>query len=50
MVAEGTIDEKDLELITILDEPKQIVNTIFEHYESRDFELSAEEQKIMLEL
>jgi len=50
MVAEGTIDEKDLELITILDDPKKIVNTIFEHYESRDFELSAEEQKIMLEL
>jgi uncharacterized protein (TIGR00730 family) len=50
LVAEGTIKEKDLELITILDDPKKIVSTIFEHYESRDFEPSAEEQKIMLEL
>jgi len=50
MVSEGTISADDLDLITIVDEPMDVVNTIFDHYENRDFELSAEEQEIMLEL
>ncbi|HEC28414.1 MAG TPA: TIGR00730 family Rossman fold protein [Gammaproteobacteria bacterium] len=50
LVDAGTINPEDLDLITILDEPKDVVNAIFKHYESRDFVLSAEEQAVMLEL
>jgi len=50
LVAEGTINVKDLDLITIVDDPGDVVNIIFDHYQSRDFKLSVEEQKIMLEL
>ena len=50
LVEAGTISPEDMDLITILDDPKDVVNAIFDHYESRDFELSAEEQEIMLEL
>jgi len=50
LVDEGTISPEDMNLITILDDPKDVVNAIFDHYENRDFELSAEEQEIMLEL
>jgi len=50
LVEEGTISPDDMDLITILDDPKDVVNAIFDHYENRDFELSAEEQEIMLEL
>jgi uncharacterized protein (TIGR00730 family) len=50
LVNEGTISVEDLDLISIVDEPKDVVDIIFDHYESRDFTLSAEEQKTMLEL
>ena len=50
LVEAGTINADDMDLITILDDPKDVVNAIFDHYENRDFELSAEEQEIMLEL
>jgi len=50
LVNEGTISVEDLDLISIVDEPKDVVDIIFDHYESRDFKLSAEEQKTMLEL
>ncbi len=50
MVKEGTISPEDIDLFTILDDPKQIVDAIFSHYQSRDFEPSAEEQEILLEL
>jgi len=50
LVEAGTINAEDMNLITILDDPKDVVNAIFDHYENRDFELSAEEQEIMLEL
>ncbi len=50
LVAEGTISADDLDLIKIVDEPEDVVNFIFDHYQSRDFKLSAEEQEIMLEL
>jgi len=50
LVDAGTINPGDLDLVTILDEPKDVVGAIFKHYESRDFELSAEEQAVMLEL
>jgi len=50
LVEEGTISPEDLNLIKILDEPKEVVDAIFAHYQSRDFEPSAEEQEILLEL
>jgi len=50
LVNEGVINKKDLDLVKLIDEPKQIVNAIFEHYEKRGFEPSAEEAKVLLEL
>lgn len=50
LVAEGVINKEDLGLIQIIDEPKQIVNAIFEHYESCGFEPSAAEAEILLDL
>jgi len=50
MVDEATIDKKDLDLIQIIDDPKQITNAIFEHYEKRGFEPSAEEAEVLLHL
>lgn len=50
LVDEGTINKEDLDLIQIIDEPKQISNAIFEHYEQRGFEPSAEEAEILLHL
>ena len=50
MLADGMIDEEDLDLFQILDDPKDIVDAIFNHYEHSGFEPSAEEQQIMLDL
>lgn len=50
MVDEGVISKEDLDLIKIIDDPKQIANAIFEHYESRGFEPSAEEAEALLQL
>jgi uncharacterized protein (TIGR00730 family) len=50
LVAQGTISERDLDLITVCDQPQQIVDTIFAHYEDRGFELSPDEQEILLQL
>lgn len=50
MVAEGTIDPEDLDLIQVCDEPQQVVDAIFAHYDVRGFEPSAAEQEIMLDL
>lgn len=50
LVAEGTIDAKDLELLLLIDEPEEIVQAIFNHYENRDFEPSEEEQEILSHL
>jgi uncharacterized protein (TIGR00730 family) len=50
MVAEGTISESDLGLFKLLDKPADVVDAIFEHYDTRGFEPSAEEQEILLEL
>lgn len=43
MAAEGTINPEDLDLIQIIDDPKEILNAIFSHYETCGFEPSAEE-------
>ena len=50
LVEEGTIDASDLDLIKVLDKPQDVVNAIFQHYEHRGFEPSAEENEILLEL
>lgn len=50
LVTEGTIDESDLNLIQVLDKPEEVVDAIFNHYESRGFEPSAEEQEMLLDL
>jgi len=50
LVAEGMIDERDLELFTILDRPEDVVREIFHYYESRRFEPSEEEEEIQLNL
>ncbi len=50
MVARGYADPEDLALFCILDEPKDAVAAIFEHYRDRDFEPSSEEREIMLDL
>ncbi|MDH5435694.1 MAG: TIGR00730 family Rossman fold protein [Gammaproteobacteria bacterium] len=50
LVEEGTIDAEDLDLIKVLDKPEDVVNAIFQHYEHRGFEPSAEETEILLEL
>ncbi len=47
---EGTIDPEDLDLLKILDNPQDVVDAIFSHYEHRGFEPSAEEEAAMLEL
>jgi uncharacterized protein (TIGR00730 family) len=46
----GTIDPEDLDLIQICDEPQNVVDSIFAHYESRGFQPSTEEKEILLEL
>ena len=50
MVEEKTINKEDLDLIKIIDDPKQIANAIFEHYETCGFEPSAEEAEVLLQL
>ena len=50
LLVEGMIGEADLELFKILDKPEEVVEAIFSHYEHRGFELSAEEQEILLDL
>ncbi len=50
LCAEGTISPEDLDLITICEEPAEVVDAIFAHYEARGFEPSAKEKEILLEL
>jgi hypothetical protein len=50
LVAEGTIDATDLNLVRVLDSPHEVVEAIFDHYAGRGFEPSAEERAVLLEL
>ncbi|PLX62786.1 TIGR00730 family Rossman fold protein [Sedimenticola selenatireducens] len=50
MCATGTISASDLELVQLCEEPQEVVDAIFAHYESRGFEPSFSEQEILLEL
>ena len=50
LVKEATIDAADLDLVQVLDKPQEVVDAIFNHYESRGFEPSAEEREMLLDL
>jgi uncharacterized protein (TIGR00730 family) len=50
LLAEGMINAEDLDLFKILDDPQEVVDAIFSHYEHRGFEPSAEELEMLLEL
>jgi uncharacterized protein (TIGR00730 family) len=50
MLGEHMIDEMDLDIFKLVDEPQEVLNTIFAHYGSRGFEPSAQEREILLEL
>ena len=47
---EGMIDPDDIDLLTVLDEPEDVVEAIFRYYEKRGFEPSLEEEQIQLNL
>ncbi len=50
LVTEGMISPGDMDLIKIINDPKEVVNAIFDHYETRGFEPSAAEREIQLSL
>lgn len=50
LVQEGVIGLDDLELFSIADSAKEVVDIIFNFYEKRGFEPSAEEQEMLMEL
>ncbi len=50
LVAQGMINQEDMDLFIVLEDPKDVVDAIFNHYESRDIEPSAEEKEILLQL
>lgn len=50
LVAEGMVDPEDIELIQLIDDPKQVVEAIFKHYEARPFGPLPNEHEMMLNL
>jgi uncharacterized protein (TIGR00730 family) len=50
VAAEGMIDATDLELISVCNEPREVVDAIFSFYEKRGFEPSPAEREAMLNL
>ena len=50
LIPAGTISPEDMDLFLVLDEPQEVVDAIFHHYEHRGFEPSPSEQEILLEL
>lgn len=50
LAKEKAIDPDDLDLIKILETPKEVLDAIFAHYEHRGFEPSAEEAEKLLHL
>jgi hypothetical protein len=50
LIAEKVIDEADLGLIRVIDEPSEVVQAIFKHYEGRGIEPSAAERELQLNL
>ena len=50
LVKEGAIHAEDMQLMQLVDSPKEVVDAIFGHYEKRGFEPSAEEQARLMDL
>ena len=50
LVNEGMINAEDMDLIKVINEPKDVVDAIFKHYETCGFEPTAEEREIQLKL
>ncbi len=50
LAAEGAISPEDMDLMTIADDADSVLDAIFKHYGGRGFELSREEQRVMLDL
>ena len=50
LVVEGMIAPEDMGLIQVIDEPCEVVNAIFQYYETRGFEPSAAEREVQLNL
>jgi hypothetical protein len=50
LAVEGMIDENELDLLQVCDEPQQVVDTIFAFYEKRGFEPSPAEREVLLNL
>jgi hypothetical protein len=50
LVGEGMIDPGDMGLVQVHNEPEQVVETIFRHYENRAFIPSAAERETFLNL
>ena len=50
LVTAGTISAEDLDLFQVKNEPREVVDAIFDYYEHKGFEPSAQEQEKLLEL
>jgi uncharacterized protein (TIGR00730 family) len=50
LVTEGTIDVADMGLVKVINEPKGVVDAIFDHYEKRGFAPSDAEREVLLNL
>jgi uncharacterized protein (TIGR00730 family) len=50
LLADGMIGMDDPSLITVIDDPQEVVEAIFNHYHSRGFELSPSEREAELAL
>ena len=50
LITEGFISAEDMDLIKVIDEPSEIVNAIFQYYETSGFEPTAAEREIQLNL
>ncbi|MGE4056070.1 MAG: TIGR00730 family Rossman fold protein [Vicinamibacterales bacterium] len=50
LVEEKMIDPEDMDLVQVIDEPEKVVEAIFNHYETRQFDLSAAEREAQLNL
>ncbi|MDR2838382.1 MAG: TIGR00730 family Rossman fold protein [Azonexus sp.] len=50
LVEEGMIDPQDMDLIQVIDEPEQVVEAIFKHYEERPFGHLPAEHELLLNL
>ena len=50
LVKQGTIDQQDLDLISMVETPQAVVDTIFAYYKDRNIDMTNEEKHRQLEL